>query len=314
MHLIVAHAVAPTIEDLRGMSSWYGQSLPNLHRVVSRWQVAHEDLRGPTTLNTPDERAMATTLGWDAADGQLPLVAWQVEAAPGQAWGRLTPCHWSASAEHIRLADPQSLGLTAQDSQTLLDSVRALWEADGFELVWHSPLTWYVSHPTLVDMPCASLDRVVGRQVDTWLGQDPRLRLLRRLQSETQMVWHAHPLNEQREQQGLPAINSVWLSDCGALKQALAVTEASYHWDVTLRDAAWQGDLQAWQEACKALDQRVAQWCRPDADPALQRLTLCGEQGSRTWVPSSGSRLRWAPWRRLWAATQSPWQEALEGL
>lgn len=314
MHLIVAHAVAPAIEDPRGMSSWYEQSLPHLHRVISRWEVAHVDLRGPTTLNTPDERAVASVLGWDAADGQLPLAAWQKGATPGQAWGRLTPCHWSSSAEHIRLTDPLSLGLTARDSQTLLDSVRALWEADGFELVWHSPLTWYVSHPMLVDMPCASLDRVVGRQVDPWLGHDPRLRVLRRLQSETQMVWHAHPLNEERERQGLAAINSVWLSDCGALKQAVAVAEDDYCWDTTLRDAAWQGDLQAWQDACKALDGRIAPWCRPDAAAALQRVTLCGEQGSRTWAPSRGVRWPWASWRRLLAPTGSAWHRALEGL
>ncbi len=314
MHLIVAHAVAPNAEAGAGMSSWRARALPNLRRVLERWAVVHEDRQERSTLNTPDERAVARALQWNSADGQLPLAAWQMQAPPGQSWGLLTPCHWSASAEYVRLADPNAMELTAQQSHALFESVRDLWLDDGFEVVWRSPLAWYVSHPMLADMPCASLDRVVGRQVDAWLGQDSRLRAVRRLQSEVQMVWHAHPVNQQREQQGLPAINSVWLSGCGVLHQAGGGLKETFHWDVTLRDAAWRGDMAAWQAAFEALDLRIARWYDAESAPELQRLTLCGEHGSRTWQPPVARRFKWPGWRQLLGASPSPWDAAWEGL
>ena len=314
MHLIVAHAVAPDADDVGSLSAWRERSLPHLNSLLRRWQVVHEDLQEPSTLSTPDERAVARALRWDFHDGHLPWAAWQRQAPAGQAWGQLTPCHWSASAEHIRLANPQSLALTQEDSLALFESVRSLWTDDGYEVVWHAPAVWYVSHPVLAEMPCASLDRVVGRQLDAWLGQDPRVRQVRRLQSEVQMVWHSHPVNARREDQGLPAINSVWLSGCGVLGQASPAELEPWQWEVSLREAAWDADTTAWQAAFEALDARIAAWCDPVSDPKLQRLTLCGERGSRTWAPATTQRLSWRNLWPRWRMSSAHRERAWEGL
>jgi hypothetical protein len=42
-------------------------------------------------------------------------------------------------------------------------------------------------------------------------------KLWRKLQNEIQMLWHIDPVNEEREQRGLPSINSLWISGIGKL-------------------------------------------------------------------------------------------------
>ena len=62
---------------------------------------------------------------------------------------------------------------------------RELFESAGFALVWGAPTRWYAAHESFADLPCASLDRVIGNTVDDWLQHGAtaeRTRLLRRLQ------------------------------------------------------------------------------------------------------------------------------------
>ena len=77
--------------------------------------------------------------------------------------------------------------------------------------------------------PRASLDRVIGRGVDRWLresadagddGTRAVARLLRRLQSEAQLVFYTHAVNAAREERGALAVNSFWLSGCGRAQPA----------------------------------------------------------------------------------------------
>jgi hypothetical protein len=42
-------------------------------------------------------------------------------------------------------------------------------------------------------------------------------KLWRKLQNEIQMLWHIDPVNEERQQQGYPSINSLWISGIGKL-------------------------------------------------------------------------------------------------
>jgi glycosyltransferase involved in cell wall biosynthesis len=44
----------------------------------------------------------------------------------------------------------------------------------------------------------------------------------RKLQNEIQMLWHIDPVNEEREQRGMPSINSLWISGIGKLSDVQA--------------------------------------------------------------------------------------------
>ncbi len=289
MHLIVAFA-APAQEPMRAAAL----TAPALDQLLGRWAQVQRDDGDDSTLSPPHERAHAAALGLTGADGCLPWAARQaaqdgVEVG-SRAWGLLTPAHWLVGSDGIHLADPAALVLGDEESRTLFDSVRPLFESEGFVTAWGAALRWYAAHPALQGLATASLDRVVGRNIAAWLPRQPEAKRLRRLQNEVQMLLHDHPLNTAREAAGRSAVNSFWLSGCGVAQPAQAV-EIQY--DDRLRGAALQGDGAAWCAAWQALDsQRLAPLLVAAARGEPSRLTLCGERSSVTLAPAAGS------WRR----------------
>mgnify|MGYP000988195496 CR=1 FL=1 len=166
---------------------------------------------------------------------------------------------------------------------------------------WGAPSRWYVAHPGLEGLRTASLDRVAGRNVDPWLVQreaaverDATHAPWRRLQAEVQMLLHGHPLNAEREAQGLLPVNSFWLSGCGRAQPEPA--EARVQVDETLRASALAEDWPAWIAAWR----RIEEGTLLGLDVALRRgadirLTLAGERTAVTYAPQRGgivARLR----------------------
>jgi hypothetical protein len=270
--LIVAFA-APLSDA--GRAAMGALKTPGLDALLASARELRRDEGDETSPTTPHERALARSLGWPA-DGVLPWAA-RAARADGievgeRAWGLLTPVHWRVGTDAVHLADPQSLALDEAASRALLDAVRPLFESEGFALAWGAPLRWYASHPLFGQFPTASLDRVVGRNVDRWLPAQKEARLIRRLQNEVQMLLHTHEINAQREACGALPVNSFWLSGCGVV-QPEAVHDARL--DTRLAGPALNEDWAAWSAAWATLDAERA------ANPP-QRLTLCGERSSVT--------------------------------
>jgi len=54
-------------------------------------------------------------------------------------------------------------------------------------------------------------DVVCGHNIDVWLPRGDGEREWRKIQNELQMLWHTNAINEKREAEGKPRINTVWL-------------------------------------------------------------------------------------------------------
>lgn len=269
----------------------------------------------------PHERALAAALGLEVTDGCVPLAGLEAARAglpaDGRVWGRISPAHWHLGTEQITMHDPDELALDEASSRAFFEAARPLFEEEGFEWRWVAATLWLASHPSLQGLPCASLDRVSGRNVDLWMAADPRARLVRRLQNEVQMLWHTHPLNAEREAQGLPVVNSFWLDGCGTVPgpQVLERT-ASLRLENCLRRPALQGDAQAWLDALVALDAELFQPAVAAASRGAQTLiTLCGERTSVQLRPQP-PRGPWPSWVQAWRRRQAPLrvQRLLESL
>ena len=294
---------------------------------------AAPDTAPELTLSPPHERALAAALGLQADDGRVPWAALLALAAGwpahDRAWGRLTLAHWQLGTEQVSMVDPAALRLDAPTSDALLEAVRPLFVddaagdgaapggAEAVELRAFAPGCWLLAQPTLEGLACASLDRVVGRNVDLWLGSDPRARTVRRLQNEVQMLLHRHPVNAAREARGELPVNSFWLDGCGRLPASLqaavvrvaAVGPPGDTTDVaaagegrrtvtvddSLRGPALAEDWHAWSRAFGRLDDGLFAHClaRAQAGAPLE-LTLCGERQAVTLRPG---RSGW--WQRL---------------
>jgi hypothetical protein len=302
MHLLIPHA---SVLSEAGRHALTTLQLPKLEALVARLVPGDRDTGDEYALSPPHERCLARELGFRGADGALPWAAHQAALdgidTAGTAWGLVTPTYWHVGAEQVTLADPATLELGEDDSRALLEAVRDIFEGEGWTVRYGGALRWYVAHDSLEGMACASLDRVVGRGVDLWLRElpavhadDPRQRRLRRLQNEVQMRLHEHAINERRESQGLPAVNSFWLSGCGRAQrprdvEGLVVEE-------TLRAAALQEDWPGWADAWRALDAGAVDEALREAHAGRDvTLTLCGERHAQRFEPGGSP---WARWMR----------------
>jgi hypothetical protein len=279
-----------------------GQALANLDLPHLATLVALSDVRAlpddgvdpqapELSLSPPHERAFARAMGWRVDDGCMPLAAWWAACAglpgaddPALGWARLTPAHWQIGTEQVSMLDPALLYLDEAGSQALMGAVRELFESEGFAIHWHTAQGWLLAHPALAGLACASLDRVVGRNVDLWLPADPRARLLRRLQNEVQMLLYTHPLNAAREARGDLPVNSFWLDACGALPTGRpqgrgAVAVHPPRLNASLRTPALADDGTAWAQAWRALDaDTIAPALQRLRQGQAQHLVLCGER------------------------------------
>lgn len=290
MHLLVpfgsaiSEAGRHTLNDLQ---------LPRLDRLMARLQPVERLGTDEFSLTPPHEAALAAARGWQGGAGTLPFAA---DAARSDgidvldlAWGQLTPVHWHVGRDEIVLADPGALQLDETASRALFEAVRSLFESEGFVLAWGAPLRWYAAHESLVDLPSASIDRVIGRNVDRWLPAAREARLLRRLQNEVQMLLYAHPINEARQAAGQLPVNSFWLSGCGRWQASDGETVTV---DWRLRDALLSEDWAAWAEAWRALD----------AGP-LATLLAAAERGDAVALTLAGERFA----QRFDSVVASPW-------
>jgi hypothetical protein len=281
MHLVVPFASA--------WANTHAPDTPHIHRLLQQGQETSRDEADELQPLLPHERLLARAWGWH---GGAPFAARQAQhdgiAVGNAAWGLLTPVHWQVGAEAIHLADPAELHLSEADSRTLLELLRPWFEGEGFTVAWGAPLRWYVAHPSLATLSAASLDRVLGRNVDRWLPGEPEARLIRRLQNEAQMLLHTHPINQAREARGVSTVNSFWLSGCG-VAQAEAAHDVQV--DHRLRAPSLAQDADALAQAWAALDARVGQG-------GLRQLSLCGERSAITWTPARRSATQQL-WRRL---------------
>ncbi len=310
MHLIVPFA-APWPDAGRAAA----RSLPRpvLAALRERLPEAGRDEGDEWSLSPPHERAFARAAGWVGADGALPWAAHEAARCgidTGElAWAQLTPVHWHLGTEQVSLVDPAALALDDAGSRALCEAVRPLFADEGWLLAWGRADAWFAAHESLADLPTASLDRVIGRNVDAWLGGDIAARRLRRLQAELQMLLHAHPLNAERQQRGLLPVNSVWVSGCGRRQPVAEADGLVLH--EGLRAPALAGDWAAWCKAWDVLEAGALGQLLARVQRGLPaQLTLCGERGSLTLggMPATG----WQRWWQRWGRTpRADWLEAL---
>lgn len=283
-------------------------SLPHLRQLLAQLAPGRSDAGDAQSLNAPHERALAQALGWLAPDGRIPFAAPSAGLNAGVAsWAFVTPCHWQMGQDHVRMLDPAVLQLSAEHAQQLHQAMRPYFAEDGIDL--HgvclpshtgqpAALSWLAKGELFRDMACASLDRVSGRDLALWMPQGPGAKIVRRLQSEMQMLLYTHSVNDERQRLGLLPVNSFWVSGCGALpaEGAQSIDPGNFVVDSSLRQAAFADDPAAFSTA----------WQQLDAGPVVRmqeavrrgqavQLTLCGERGSASWSnppPGLGAKAR----------------------
>lgn len=170
------------------------------------------------------ELALADAFGLAKPDGQAPLAALR-RLGDGDAdaqtahWLCAEPVHLRFHHERIVLADAGAFDLDITESQALIADLNQQF-ADIGEFVLADAKRWYLRLHQPVEHAVLPISAMAGRRIDGDLPKgDPTLT---RWLNEVQMFLHGHPVNEARQQQGKPAVNSLWLWGGGQLPSALA--------------------------------------------------------------------------------------------
>ena len=232
-------------------------ALPRLLRALRMAHVVAREAQredAQAAWLSPAERWMRRALGLDepelhAPDQQAPWGALAAAGAgmqPGaRAWGLAVPAHLVLGRDSLQLADPAALELDAPQAQALLEAALPLLQEQAWELHAPRPGCWLLCHPSLEQVLTADPLRAVGRNAASWMPGGQAAGPWRRLFTEIQMVWMAHPVNEARREAGLPEVNALWLHGCGALR-----TLPSNPFVLEPREAeAWRAGGCAWSGA-----------------------------------------------------------------
>ncbi|MDO8905174.1 phosphoglycerate mutase [Hydrogenophaga sp.] len=290
LHLLVPFASASAPECQAQLKSL---KLPQLDALLAELVLEHTDQGDDHTLSAPHERAQAAAMGIVQADGtafpdgQTPWAAAFSDApTTPQAW--FTPCHFQVGMDQVTLLPADQFGLDDAHARPLFDALAPYCLEDGIPLRYNRPTRWHASGEALRGLACASLDRVSGRSVDGWMAGNPLQhagsQLLKRLQSEAQMLFYTHPVNDAREAARQHIVNGFWVSGAGAAAVAPAANAAP-NMPQPLRQAALRGDWAAWQSAWSELDATDIRALREAArrgEPVV--LTLCGERHAQRWT------------------------------
>jgi len=91
----------------------------------------------------------------------------------------------------------------------------------GSSILFENRHYWFISAGPFASLASYSVDQAHGRNIDWWMPRDTSeegvAKRWRKLQNEIQMLWHIDSVNEEREQRGMPSINSLWISGIGKL-------------------------------------------------------------------------------------------------
>ena len=161
------------------------------------------------------------------------------DGQPGQGtWARAEPVHLLTALDHLQLAAPVPLPLTADERATLRAMLDEHLAGSGFRLHDGGHGGWVVECPAGCDFTALEPAQAVGRNLRDCLPGGRDAVRIRGLVNEMQMLLHEHPVNERRVARGLPAVNSVWLWGAGDTVEPSGIAAG---WLIT--DDGWLADL-----------------------------------------------------------------------
>lgn len=191
-------------------------ALPGLETLISRAaQKCEPRAAFETTLAGLFGLNEAPSGGADTPFGPLRLLG----EADGQIardghWLCADPVHLRFHHERIILADAGAFDLDEAEAEALIISLNAEF-ADIGEIRMASARRWYLRLTEATDHAAPPLSAMAGKRIDGDLaGKQSKLA---RWLNEVQMFLHGHPVNEARQAEGKPAVNSLWLWGAGPL-------------------------------------------------------------------------------------------------
>ncbi|NLZ10619.1 MAG: hypothetical protein GX086_04705 [Alcaligenaceae bacterium] len=305
---IVIPGALPDTGTARELIPYLEKTAPAL---LKRFERSHAQHRQTNLLETActclefwqlEQHGFKPTGSQTMSSGLGPL--WHPAAPPDQAIWLAELVHVSPSRDGAGLLTAQQLQITPAQSLALFDAAKALFDAPGTELMATGTDRWQIRLPEAMVPASASPALVSATRVNDWWPQDPSTRPLRRLINELQMTWHEHPVNQDRQAQGLAPVNSLWVFG-GAQRSQIVPPAVGHELWSDLQTPFNASDWSAWLQALAQIDEKIARLS------PISPVILLGEDRIVTLTPPGlGSRLalyfsKRTHWRHWWSPRNS---------
>lgn len=298
MHLIINGALPPK-NVAPDLAPHLREHCPALIERLKRDISTEVKCPPEETGCTAQEFLALSALGFVPARGHTlgsgfgPLRA-GISAATEQVWVA-DLCSVAIGREGAKLAFPESLHLSAEHADALFEAVKPLWADSEISVLPIADGRWRVWLTQDARMTSITPAAVSLLSVSDWWPQDESMKAWRKLLNEIQMVWHHHPVNEQRAELGLEPINSLWLY--GGSRGWKAPDQAStfIQYD-NLTKSFLESDWASWIAQLQTLSHYL------EALPTQASITLVGE---RRIVSLKAPQQRW--WHTLLPRRNQDW-------
>lgn len=210
---------------------YHGLHLPDL-----QWLFARGVLHGSPGLSLETWLMQHYGLEHSQAIASLALLA-DGGAPNASYWLRADPVHLQAQRDQLVLVDGSMLAISADEASTLTESLNQHFAQDKLHFIAPHPTRWYIALDTPAELITQPLPAVAGKGINACLPSGAEGLRWNQIVTEIQMLLHTHPINQAREEQGQPPINSVWFWG-GGVYPAQALRPA-------LKEQLWADDALA---------------------------------------------------------------------
>ena len=215
-------------------------------------------------------------------------------------WLRADPVYLQAQRSQLVLVDGAMLDITAAQADALCTTLNQHFVSDNLRFFPAHPARWYIGLDQSPALRTEPLARVAGQAVNERLPHGATAQRWNQILNEAQMLLHAHPVNEAREQQGLATINSLWLWG-GGIAQSLPTGTLHSVW---ANDALARGLALSTQVAWHTLPQQASACLANIAPNTKSNLRSSAE----SWIVFDGLR------RTAWYGDDDAWRAGVAQL
>ena len=196
--------------------------LPAIERALARGQTRRVD--------GASHEAWLTRAFGVADPAPIAAITLAHDAGPQAGfWLRADPVHLALGAEAATLHDASILDVTRAEADALLAALQAAFSADGLEFSAPARDRWYVRVPAGELPRTTPLALALGHNALGLLPRGTGRINWAGVVTEAQMLLATHAVNAERERQGRPAINSIWLWGEGEAPAKLETAFARVH-------------------------------------------------------------------------------------
>lgn len=155
------------------------------------------------------------------------------------------------------LLDSHNFPISQQEAETIIDGLNNFYQQDANFKIINAQL-WQITLPQIDNWQIPAIWDVGGQMDSLLRSENQASKQWLQLNTEIQMWLYTHPINQQRQQQGLLPINSLWLwqpeNTSSTPKNSFQLIGTNSIWKQYSQTPhqAMPNNLQQWQQLCLA--------------------------------------------------------------